>query len=614
MTTDRVNGFASLDSYAFLSDMRATALVAADGAVDWLALPALDAPPLCAALLDPGTGGRLTLAPEGPYTVSRRYVEGTMALESTYTTDSGVVRVTDCLNRAVLGLLPWTELARNVTGESGEVAMAWAVRPGHGLARPVSPWARQTSDGRPLLTVGDRHVAVVAEGLGTPRLDDHAVCGGGTVRAGESALLALVGTSSEAFRTPPPAQIRARTDQTVATWRRWSDGVRYEGAWRDAVLRSALTLKALTFQPSGAIAGAATTSLPTRIGGTQNHDYRFSWIRDSSYALDSMSRLDLTEELHECVTWMLRATAQDAPGISPFYLLSGARASPEVHALTHVTGYRGSLPVRVGNGAATQAQYGSYGDLFEALSCYAEHQGEFDAATNTMLGGLADRVCDVWRTPDAGFWELGEQQHYTSSKIGCWTALDRAVRLAESGRVTSPHVDRWRRERDLVHAWVNDFCWSAEKNSYPFYAGTDMLDAATLLTARTGFCRGDDPRLAGTVAAVRSELGAGGALLHRFSGQRGKEGAFLVCSAWLVEALCHIGRGEEAARLFEDFLEAANDLGLFSEQIDPESGEHLGNLPQTLTHLGVIGAATALADQGWTASRSASGRTSSGRK
>jgi GH15 family glucan-1,4-alpha-glucosidase len=595
MEQDRVNGFAPLSSYAFLSDMRATALVAADGAVDWLALPALDAPPLCGALLDPGAGGSVTLAPEGPCKVSRRYVDGSMALETTYTTDTGVVRVTDCLNRGVLDLLPWTELARVVTGESGEVPMTWTVRPGHGLAHAVRPWPRPAPDGWPLFTVGDLQVAVVTDGLGTVRFDDHAVHGSATVRAGETALLALVGTSCEAVRTPSPAQIRVRTERTVDSWRRWAEGVRCDDTWRDAVLRSALTLKALTYQPTGAIAGAATTSLPTKIGGKQNHDYRFSWIRDSSYALDSMSRLELTEELHASLTWMLRAVSWDAPEISPFYLLSGRRATPEVHEIEHLPGYRDSLPVRVGNGAATQIQLGSFGDLFDAVHCYADHQGTFDTATNALLEQLADRVCDVWRTPDAGFWELGRTEHYTSSKIGCWTALDRAVRLAGSGHLFSPHVDRWRMERDRIHDWVDEFCWSQEKNSYTFHAGTDALDAATLLIARTGFCAGGDPRLAGTIAAVRAELGAGGALLHRFSGQRGQEGAFLVCSAWLVEALCHVGEFDEAERLFEDFLTAGNDLGLFTEQIDPDSRAHLGNLPQTLTHLGVIGAATALA-------------------
>lgn len=595
MDNDRTDGFAPLRSYAFLSDTRATALVATDGAIDWLALPALDAPPVCAALLDPGTGGSVTLAPVDPYTVSRRYVEGSMAVETTYTTDTGVVRVTDCLNRGVLGLLPWTELARDVTGEQGRVRMHWTVRPGHGLAHAVHPWVRPGAGGRPLFTVGDTRLAVVTEGLGDPVHRSHSVHGEATVHAGSSAVLGLVATASDVLPTPSPQHIRERTALTVRTWQQWSEQVHYTGARRDAVLRSALTLKALTFQPTGAIAGAATTSLPTKIGGKQNHDYRFSWIRDSSYALDSLSRLGLTEELHASVSWMLRTVAQNAPEVRPFYLLSGRPASSAVQKVDGLTGYRGSLPVRVGNGAAEQTQLGSYGDLLDAVSCYVARDGALEAETAAMLERMADRVCDVWRTPDAGFWELGEPRHYTSSKIGCWTALDRMLRLVEAGQITSPHQERWRTERDEIRAWVDEHCWSRVKNSYTFHAGTEDLDAAALLTARTGFCTGDDPRLAGTIAAVRAELGAGGSLLYRFSGQHGKEGAFLVCSAWLVEALCHAGRYDEAAELFEDFVGRANDVGVFTEQIDPTTGELLGNVPQALTHLGVIGAATTLA-------------------
>ncbi|WP_030379543.1 glycoside hydrolase family 15 protein [Streptomyces sp. NRRL B-12105] len=593
MTPTRTDGFVPLRSYALLGDLRATALVASDGAVDWLAAPALDSPPLCAALLDPSGGGHVTLAPAVPYEVTRRYAEGTMVLETTFTTRDGVVRVTDALNLGALGRLPWTELARVVTVESGRVPMEWRVAPGHRLDARSSPWARGER-GVPLLTVGDQQLAVVTEGLGEPVADGRAVHGRAELEAGTTALLALVATDTEPVHVPAPGDVRLRVERTTAAWRQWSGTVRYDGRWRAAVLRSALTLKALTSSATGAIAGAATTSLPERIGGPLNYDYRFAWIRDGSYALDALSRLGLSEELHAGVSWLLDAVAHEAPGLRPLYALSGRPVSGGMTEVSWAPGYRDSAPVHVGNAAAAQLQLGSYGDLFDAVHRYCARGGHLDGATNTLLGGMTDRVCDLWRSPDSGFWELGERRQYTSSKLGCWTALDRAVRLAESGRMSSPHVPRWRQERDAVRDWIDRCCWSEAKQSYTFYAGTDELDAATLLAARTGFCAGNDPRLSATVRAVRAELGAGGCLLYRYSGQREKEGAFLACSGWLVEALHRTGRTEEAAELLDDFTARANDVGLCTEQTDPATGALLGNFPQALTHLAVIAAATAL--------------------
>ena len=589
----RVDGFVPLRSYALLGDLRAAALVASDGAVDWLAMPTMERPPVCAALLDPARGGAITLAPTIPFEVTRRYLPGTMVLETTFTTASGVLRVTDALTFGALGTLPWAELARLVDVEDGTVPLAWSVGPGHCLSTAASPWAH-VSRATPVLLVGDYHLAVVAEGLGEPDVHTDRVSGEALLAAGQSSLLAVVGTEGEPVHVPRAPEIRERVQRTVETWQHWSQLTAYDGRWRDLVLRSALALRALTLKSTGAIAAAATTSLPEQVGGERNYDYRYAWIRDSAFALDAMSRLGLAEELHAGVSWLLEAVSHDAPALRVFYALSGEPVSDAMITVQNVAGYRHSLPVNIGNGAARQTQLGAYGHLLDAVWHYAMRGGILASTTATMLAGITDHVCDIWRSADAGLWELGAEEQYTSSKLGCWVALDRAVRLGERGQITSPHLPRWRSERDRVRAWIDENCWSEVKQSYTFYAGSDELDAAVLLAARFGFAEPGDRRLNATIDAIVAELGAGRALLYRYSGQQGKEGAFLACSGWLVEGLVHVGRIREAEQWFTEFVTHVNDVGLLTEEIDPSTDELLGNIPQALTHLALINAATTL--------------------
>ena len=589
----RTDGFAPLSSYALLSDLRASALVAQDGAVDWLALPAMDSAPVCAALLDPARGGSICLAPTIPYQVTRRYLPGTMVLETTFTTAEGILRVTDALTFGALGTLPWAELARVIDVEDGEVPLTWAVRPGHCLSASVNPWAH-VAQGHPMVLVGDFRLAVVTDGLGEPTVTSDTISGQASVAAGQSGLLTVVGTEREPVHTPAPDEVRERVQRTIDTWQHWSARSTYHGRWENLVLRSGLVLKGLTLKSTGAIAAAATTSLPEQPGGKRNFDYRYAWIRDSSFALDAMSRLGLSEELHAGVSWLLNAVSQEAPALRVFYTLSGDPVSAEMTEVSNVEGYRGSRPVNVGNGAASQTQLGAYGHLLDAVWHYVRHGGILASPTATMLADIADHVCDIWMTADAGLWELGSSRHYTSSKLGCWVALDRAVRLSEIDQIVSPHLPRWRAERDRVRSWIDEHCWSEAKQSYTFYAGSDELDAAVLLMARFGFAAPGDPRLSATIDAIIAELGAQDALLYRYSGQQGQEGAFLACSCWLVEALVHVGRTSEAEQWFTTCVEHANDVGLFTEEIDPASGDLLGNLPQALTHLAVINAATTL--------------------
>lgn len=583
-----------IGSYGVIGDLRTVALVGSDGAIDWFPFPDLDSPPAFAGLVDPDAGGSIELAPSVAYRVERHYLEGTAMLATTFHAEGGRVTVTDSLNMAATGLLPWTEMARTIVVEEGEVPMTWSVRPGRSFSS-AQAWSHHRSD-VPFLLVGGSLLSVVAEHVGDPELTSGAVGGAFVARCGEPALLAVVATRAEPVRVPSPSEIRGRVELTEDTWRRWSATVAYQGPWKEAVLRSAIALKLLIAGKSGAMAAAGTTSLPEKVGGERNYDYRFAWIRDASFALDALGRIGRLEEVHHALCWLLAAVAQTCPDLHVFYTLSGDPAPADISEVPGAAGWRASTPVHVGNSAADQVQLGCYGDLLDAVWHYTRRGGHLDRASAAMVAQLADRCCDEWRRADAGFWELGDYQHYTISKIGCWVALDRAGRLAEEGQLADTHVERWRSEAEVIRAWIDEHCWSQAKGAYSFYAGTDDLDAAVLLAARTGFCSPDDPRLEATIDAVRTELSAGGSLVYRYSGQQGKEGAFLACSCWVIEALAYTGRIEDATGLLEDFVARSGDVGLYSEEMDPATGELLGNLPQALTHLALIGAITAVSN------------------
>jgi GH15 family glucan-1,4-alpha-glucosidase len=588
----RCDGYAPIEYYAALGDGRTIALVAADGAIDWMPVPMLDSPPAFAAILDAGQGGRLELEPAVGYTSTRRYRPGTPVLETTFSTGSGTVTVVDALNRQGNHPLPWTELARVVRAEDGEVPMRWRVAPGRRFGS-AEPWTR-VRDGVPLIMVGDQNLAVVTQQAGEPDVGQHEVSGRFTAGP-EPSVVALIATDGEPLMAPDASEIIQRVDSTTAHWREWARRVRYSGPHADAVVRSALTLRLLTIAADGANAAAATTSLPEAIGGDRNFDYRFAWVRDASFALEAMTGLGLTAEVHSALSWLLRAVARTAPDVHVLYTLGGEPAAADQQDVTTMAGYRGTSPVRIGNSAAAQRQLGAYGHILDAVYRYVRHGGQVDPATGAMLAELADRACDLWREPDAGLWELSDYQHYTSSKIGCWVAADRAAWLADRHQVPGWHSSRWRAAAAEMHRWIDERCWSAAKGSYTMYAGTDELDAAVLLAARTGFCDPADPRLRGTIDAIRRELTAEGPLLYRYNSVRGKEGAFIACSFWLAEALAYVGQRDEADAMFTRMLGYANDVGLLSEEADPATGGLLGNFPQGLSHLALIGAGCALA-------------------
>lgn len=582
-----VDGFAPIGGYAVVGDGRSVALVAADGDVDWWAPPQLDSPPAFAALLDPAAGGRVVLRPTGSWSVtSRRYVRHTNLVVTTYRTGSGRVRVTDSLNSGHAGSLPWTELARRVDGLDGTVEMTFTVQPGTGLGQ-WTPWT-EADDRGPVLHAGELSVGVrVSDGVSTS-VDPRTVSATFTVAAGQRVVVAVVAAHAGPLFLPDIASIDARLDLTAASWRRWSTALTWEGPRREQILRSALALKLLLMARTGAIAAAATTSLPERVGGSKNWDYRFAWIRDAALTIDALSACGLQEEVHAAVDWLLRTIRDNGPDVHVMYSLDGAVPTGSSHA--EVPGYRHSRPVMVGNDASGQVQLGVYGDLFGTVAAWVFGGHLLDVRTARQLADLADRCADVWRHDDAGIWELHQNRAYTSSKMNCWRALDCAAHLADAGHIAGS-ARRWRAEADTIRAWIDEHCWSQRRQAYTFYAGTEDLDASVLLGASFGFDRG--PRMSATIDAIRDELSVG-PLLYRYSGVDAQEQTFIACAYWVVEALSRAGRVAEAETLMVDLDAVASPLGLLSEMSTPGSGELVGNMPQALSHLALIKAAATL--------------------
>jgi GH15 family glucan-1,4-alpha-glucosidase len=580
------DGFADIRSYAAIGDGRTVALVALDGSIDWYPTPDLDSTPSFARLLD-ADEGFMSLAPVAGFSVERRYVDGTNVLETTYTTATGTVRVTDSLNTGVAGRLPWGELARRVDGISGSVDMAWSIAPGTCFGS-ASPWLDNGPED-PVLRIDSVALGIrgIDHGLKTP--EGRAVEGAFTTSEGSRHLVAVVSTHGEPLPLEDPRKIDEGVDRTILNWQAWSDNFAYDGDYRHAVLRSALTLKLLLHSPSGSIAAAATTSLPESAAGGKNWDYRYAWVRDTAYTLHSLTRAGLREEVHGAVSWMLKNLRMQGSDLQVFTRLNGT--VPEGTQRPDLTGWRNLGPVVDGNPAAGQLQLGVFGDVFDIVWQYVQAGHVLDPATMRQLADLADLTCDIWHRRDAGMWELPEERHYITSKLGCWNALRCALLLAERGQLQGP-VERWAAERDRIRDWVYEHGWSEERQSYVWYPGSTELDASILLHAVSGFDTG--PRMSSTIDALREELGAG-PLLYRYSGMQEEEATFVACAYWMVAALVSVGRRDEAVDLMEELLPLANDVGIMSEMIEPSDDSFMGNVPQGLSHLALIVAALSIA-------------------
>ncbi len=578
-----------IEDHAAIGDGRTVALIDRDGTVDWLPLPALTSAPVFAAVLDDPDGGRIELAPTGEYRAERRYLPGTNVLETTFTTTKGSVRVTDALVTGVAGRLPWAELARSVEGVSGSVTMLWRVTPGT-LLGGRSPWIDANGSGA-VIRVGDLSIGVVTERMGTATTEPDAAhpSVGGRFRSSEGSrhVLVVAATENEPLHLPDPGNVQRGVTRTIDSWERWSQEFSYDGPWREAVQRSALALKLLIYSPTGAIAAAATTSLPENPAGGKNWDYRYAWVRDLAYTTSALIQFGLREETHAALSWLLRTIKRNGPELHVFYTLHGD--PPDEVRESQAPGWRGIGPVVTGNPAGDQLQLGAYGDLLGIVRSYVHAGNLLDVETGRYLADVADRVCDNWRLPDSGMWELPDPEHHTSSKMACWQALDAAVQLAEAGHIVDRR-DRWEAERERIRAWIHENCWSDDLGAWTMTAGGERLDTSVLLHAPSGFDRGD--RMSSTIDALCAEL-ANGHRVHRYSGMRAEEHPFVACGFWVAAALACVGRQDEAVAQMDAAVADANDVGLLAEMVAID-GAFWGNFPQGLSHLALIDAAVVI--------------------
>ena len=592
MSGVRQNGELPLDQYAAIGDGRSVAIVGADGSIDWWCVPHMDSTPYFDRLLDPWEGGRFSITPVGDFEVARTYRPDSNVLEQTFTTASGRARLTDSLNSGISGRLPWSELARRVEGLDGTVEFRIKVQPGHRLGQ-ATPWREDSPHGGDVLHIDGVLAAFRASDEVQPitKDDRHLVCRLVTA-PGSRSIIAVLASGNEPLILPPLADIDARLDRSSKAWEEWARNLKIDGPYAAEVRRSALALKLLLFSPSGATAAAATSSLPERLGGDKNYDYRYAWVRDVAYTIKAFLRVGATEEAKAAFSWLTGTIRRHGMPLRTMYRLDGD-VSPAEERLD-LPGYRGSRDVILGNKARDQLQLGTFGDMLETAALFVETGHVLDLVTRRLLGELVDRCADMWMQKDAGIWELEEVQHYTMSKMGCWTALDRGVLLAEKHQIDTQHAHRWRRERDRIRDWVDANCWSEAKQCYTMYPGTDRLDASLLLATRFGFERRD--RLAATRDAVVRELAAG-PLVYRYSCMEAEEGTFTACGFWLVEAFALLGDATSARRQMAGMLErCGGNLGLLTEQVDPKTGEMLGNLPQALSHLALIHAAFSIGE------------------
>ena len=573
-----------IEDYAVIGDLQTAALVGRDGSIDWLCLPHFDSAACFAGLLDNSEAGRWLLAPAAGGTCTRRrYVSDTLVLETEWETAEGTVRVLDLMPPR--GVAP--DVVRIVEGVSGAVPMRGELRLRFDYGQIV-PWVRRDATG--LVAVAGPDAAYLA----TPApLDGHdnMTVSDFVVRAGDRVPFVLTWSPSHLQR-PEPVNAEDALLDTMAFWQEWSGRSLVHGYYREPVQRSLITLKALTFAPTGGIVAAATTSLPEQIGGPRNWDYRYCWLRDATLTLQSLLAAGYTAEAAAWREWLLRAVAGDPAKLQIMYGLDGSRRLPEFE-LSWLKGYENSAPVRVGNAAADQLQLDVWGEVLDGLSLTRKALMHASDDSWDIQVALMEHLESVWDEPDNGLWEMrGPRQHFTHSKVMAWVAADRMVDAVRSAGLTGP-VERWAALRDEIRAQVLTHGYDAESNTFVQSYGSKDLDASLLLMGRLGFLPPDDPRIVGTIDAVQQRLTQDGFVL-RYRTDTGSdglpagEGVFLACSFWLVDALHGAGRLDEATALFERLLELRNDVGLLSEEWDPVAKRQLGNTPQAFSHFPLV--------------------------
>ncbi|MFJ8589737.1 glycoside hydrolase family 15 protein [Streptomyces sp. NPDC093598] len=583
-----------IEDYALIGDEQTAALVGSDGSVDWLCLPRFDSAACFARLLGDEDNGHWRIAPVGADRCTRRaYRRDTLVLDTEWETERGAVRVTDLMPQRDRA----PDLVRVVEGLDGEVTLHSVLKLRFDYGSIV-PWMRR-SDGHRVAVAGPDSTWLRSEPEVHSWGEDFGTHAEFTVKKGEKVAFVLTWHPSHEER-PPLVDPYDALRHSVEDWRAWVSRCRYDGPHRDAVVRSLITLKALTYAPTGGIVAAPTTSLPEEPGGVRNWDYRYCWLRDSTLTLNALLAAGYQEEAEAWRNWLLRAVAGDPADLQIMYGLAGERRLPEFE-LPWLSGFDRSAPVRIGNDAVNQLQLDVYGEVMDSLSLARESGLSAQPDVWALQTALLDFLRTHWQQPDEGLWEVrGGRRQFVHSKVMVWVAADRAVRTLERHPDLHGDLDGWRALRDEVHQEVCEKGYDAERNTFTQSYGSRELDAALLLIPRVGFLPPDDPRVIGTIDAVREELAHRG-FLRRYStddgevdGLPGGEGAFLVCSFWLADALHMTGRTKEARELFERLAGLANDVGLLSEEFDPVTGRHLGNFPQAFSHIGLVNTALAL--------------------
>ncbi|HEY3505553.1 MAG TPA: glycoside hydrolase family 15 protein [Actinocatenispora sp.] len=600
-----------IERYALIGDTHSAALVGSDGSIDWLCLPRFDSPGVFNALLGGPDDGHWQLCPAGEVTeVRRRYRDETLVLETDFVTPTGQVRVIDFMpvrdRRA--------DILRVVEGVDGvvEMRMEWVIRFDYG---EIIPWVQRRTDaeGRETITAIGGPDAVLLRGDVVPEhppRDEHDMRHAATfdVRPGQRYEFSMTWYPSSQHVLPSYHDFGEQLVRTERYWRRWAQRCTYRGPYRAQVVRSLLTLKALTFEPTGGIVAAPTTSLPEQLGGERNWDYRFCWLRDASLTLRSLLDTGYRNEAKAWRSWLLRSVAGDPEDLQILYGVAGERRLHEWTVDT-LPGYEGASPVRVGNDACSQLQMDVYGEILDALHEARRDGVEEDDFSWPLQCALAENLVRTWEQPDNGIWEVrGELRAFTHSRVMVWVAFDRLVRAVEEfGLDGGVDVDTWRELRDKVHAEVCENAWNPELKSFTQYYGGTTLDAAVLLMPHVGFLPPDDERILGTIDAISREL-RDGPFVRRYStepvhsgqstvdGLPPGEGAFLMCSFWLARTYALAGRTTEAVALFDELLGLCNDVGLLAEEYDTERNRMLGNFPQAFSHLALVSAAHSLGD------------------
>jgi GH15 family glucan-1,4-alpha-glucosidase len=585
-----------IEGYALIGDLQTAALVGRDGSIDWLCLPRFDSGACFAALLGEPRHGRWLLAPSGEIRrSSRRYRGDSLVLETEFETEEGRVEVVDCMPPRARD----PNLVRVVHGLSGRVSMHMelVIRFDYGS---VVPWVRRLGGGLWAVAGPDAlslQSDVEVSGRDLTTVSDFAVA------AGDRRSFVLTWRASH--RRPPRVVDAGRAvKDTEEWWRGWSQRCTYRGPWRDQVVRSLVTLKALTYQPTGGIVAAATTSLPEQLEGVRNWDYRYCWIRDATFTLYALMSGGYRSEARAWRDWLLRSVAGQPGEMQILYGPAGERRLEE-RELEWLPGYEGSRPVRIGNAAQAQFQLDVYGEVMDGMHQARRHRIGPSSPGWDIQRVLMEFLESKWTEPDEGIWEIrGRPQHFTHSKVMAWVGMDRAVKAVERHGLDGP-VDRWRRLREEIHRQVCRHGYDPNRNTFTQSYGSPNLDAALLMMPLVGFLPPEDHRVRGTVEAIQRELFRDGFVM-RYStetpeavdGLPGREGAFLPCTFWLVDNLCLMGRRAEAADLFHRLLSVCNDVGLLSEEYDPSAGRLLGNFPQAFSHVGLINSALNLSPRG----------------